>query len=182
MENKNSNKILITILIILVLGLSAFIVYDKLINTNKDINQDELANNDNQNETTENNEDFLSKFVGKYQGGEDIWTKTACNGTNELDGTDYSYLELKLDGTYTFTYGTNCGSGYGAKGNYAINNNKIYLFNDECKITFNEEGTEKCIYPNCDPLVILNYTETNEEINITYDHYSGNNLKLEKTS
>ena len=53
MEKTKSNKLLITTLIIIILGLSAFIVYDKLINTNKDNNQEELINIDNQNDNNQ---------------------------------------------------------------------------------------------------------------------------------
>ena len=185
MENKSKNSIIIIILTIIILGLSAFIIYDKLINTsdkdnqneianndnqnetneNNEDNQNEIANNDNQNETTENNEDLLAKFVGKYQYGERQYD---CPPT--VDG--YVFLELKKDGTYTYTGGNNCAGGYSAKGNYAISHDKIYLLNDDCKL--NETG----FYPNCSPRYEVNYTETDGIINIFYGNES---VKLEKT-
>lgn len=187
MEKTKSNKLLITTLIIIILGLSAFIVYDKLINTNKDNNQEELINIDNQNDNNqeelvntdnqnnidENNTPTLEKFIGKYQYGEAMKDEVENCGTDELSGTSYHYLELKQDGTYTYWSGMNCGGGYRAEGNYTISHNKIYLSNDDCKP--NENGD----YPNCQPRYELNYTERNGIINITDGNES---TKLEKTN
>lgn len=150
---ENRNKIIITILSIIIVVLIGYIIYDKT--TSLDINNEEANNS--------NNKNIISKFAGSYQYGEKI-NDSQCNGTNKLDGTSYHYLELKSDGSYTYQYGTNCGGGESATGNYAINNNKIYLFNDNCEIALIDN---QCTYPNCNKTIELNYSQNNNIINIS---------------
>lgn len=182
MEKNIKLYTIICILSITLLSLCVYITYDKL--NNKENNQIEFSENNNQNEIINTtNENFIEKFIGKYEYKPNIDSNISEEDIKKcspnVDVTfDIAKLEINNNDTYTFNYGTNCGSGYRINGNYAINNNKIYLFNDECKITKTENN--ECVYPNCDALIILDYTEINKEISITYNHYSGNKLKLEK--
>ena len=152
-ENNRGLIVLVVVLSILVLALSSYLIYDKVLAKDKDAN--DIVENNQDNELNPN--ELYSKFVGKYE----------YDGKEA--GSSYHKLEILSNGTYTYSYGMHNGSGYNASGNYSISANKIYLFNDKCNIAI--VGNE-CMYPNCDNLIELNYSIINNEINI-----SDNNIK-----
>lgn len=174
MEKNNSNNILTIILIILVICLSAFIGYDKLIASNN--NEEIVNNNENENinntniENDKNNENFITIFAGKY---EDENITDVEDQINEDRCKSYVNFELNEDGTYSYEGGESCGNVQTITGNYSIGKDKIYLFNDKCKVI---NIGDSCDYPNCSPIYEFNYNITNNEIEI----YTTNNTKLEK--
>ena len=114
----------------------------------------------------------LTKFAGTYKFGEKV-DPAFCDGSAK-DYGEFLNLELKSDGTYTYTAGMNCGGGWNAYGKYAISEDKIYLFNDNCKINL-VDG--ECGYINCENIIELNYSIENNEIIIKS---TNDKLKLEK--
>ena len=170
----NSKKgliVLVVILSLLVVGLSSYLIYDKVLNDDNNKNN-EIINDNIEEETIEIHivsvSDTLLRFVGKYH-----YEYVYKNHENIGDGCrDYANLELKNDGTYTYSYGGTCAGGYVANGNYSIGKNKIYLFNDRCNIAL---IGDECMYPNCNNVIELDYTETNNSINIKF-----NDVILEK--
>lgn len=169
MEKKSSNNILIIVLVILVIGLAFFIIYDKLLSSN---NNGSIIGNDNSDlkENVLQNNDFISIFLGKYHYEEIL---DVVNQENGGYCKSFESFELLENGTYTYQGGETCGSGQTATGNYSIGRDKIYLFNDDCKI-INMSG--ECNYPNCSPIFKFNYTITDNGIEI----FTTSNTKLEK--
>lgn len=107
MENKNS-KVLIIILTILVIGLSGFIVYDKVL-------EEETNIADNNNENTEEEQYTFSDFSGTV--------------FQNNDGSGNNYLILWDNGTYSYE---------GSLGNYIVEGKIIklnYIFENNQKVT-----------------------------------------------
>jgi len=79
---------------------------------------------------------------------------------------------VKNDGTYNYSLWNNLWRRMDANGKYAISEDKIYSFNDNCNIAL---VGDECMYPNCTKIIELDYTEKHGEITI-----SSGNTKLEK--
>ena len=132
---KNNKKLIVilVVLVLLVLLLASYIIYDGIVLDGK---EQVIYNDDIEEIDYDDNSKLqisLSMLIGKYVRGEFIVDEVInCNENNVLNGTDYYSLELKKDGTYTYHYGTNCGTGYYANGKYLIDVDKITLYNDNC--------------------------------------------------
>ena len=124
------------------------------------VNNDTLQNTFN-NQVTElrksntSNNQMLSALVGKYEYTysfiqSDVSDDNECKTIN-LNET----LELNADETFTYGRGANCSGGENASGTYSINDNKIYLYNNECV----EDG-------NCRKKIVLTFAENNGIITI----------------
>ena len=167
METKNNNKGLIAIIIILTiitLSLTAYLFYSKTNEENLQNDNEKIENNEKlENQNITNISSVFEKFYGKWE---------YSYKYEDLDCEDYHKLELKKDGTYTYSSGSTCAGAWDAKGKYAISQNKIYLYNDNCKISLVDDV---CTYPNCSKIEELDYTEKNGEI-----HISVGTVKLEK--
>ena len=72
----------------------------------------------------------LGKLAGKYE--YIAADGFAADGSSNVTCTTYAYLEIKSDGTGVSSNGVTCGDGYVEKGNVLINDNKIYIMNDDC--------------------------------------------------
>ena len=112
-DDKRKFVVATIILSILVLALSSYLIYDKVLAKDKDAN--DVVENNQDNELNPN--ELYSKFVGKYE------------YDGKETGSSYHKLEILSNGTYTYSYGMHNGSGHVASGNYSISANKIYLFN-----------------------------------------------------
>lgn len=115
---EKGSKVLVTILILLVLGLGGFIVYDKVLKDNtttNDISKKEATKN---NETTiekENNKDEKNTYTyqeikGLYEGKWASWT-----------------IHLYLEDDGTFVYDEQSSTHGSCLGNYIIEDNQIKL-------------------------------------------------------
>ena len=129
-----------------------FKVIDK--NTLQNTFNDQLTELKKQGNVTSNN-NSISKFVGTYKytysfTQNDVPEDSGCKTIN-LNAT----LELKADGTFTYGRGANCSGGESANGTYSINDNKIYLYNQECV----EDG-------NCRQKIELQISESNGVVTI----------------
>lgn len=121
-------------------------------------NIDFSFNNDSENlnnSVMNDSEEFMSLFVGKYN-YEKVY--------EDIDCKDYMNLEINSDGTYTYSSGGNCSSGADAQGKYAISNDKIYLFNDNCNIS-NVDG--ECMYVNCTSVYEFDYIIIDGKVKIS---------------
>lgn len=165
-------NIIIIILVILLLALSGYIIYDK---TNNENIKEETTNNTVNSEINKPlNKEFLSKFSGKYS-YEAIYNKdNICSTTNDYPKAKTNF-ELKEDGTYTYNFSIDCAGGTTSYGNYYIGNDKIYLIANDCPI--NEINENQISYPNCHPVYEINYSITNNKIEL----YSLNNSDNSKT-
>lgn len=159
-EQKKGSKTALMVLAIIVVGLLGYIAYDKLISTNtKTI---ESPANDTSitpgTTPTVTINDVFNSLVGTYTFGK-INQTPKCDGTNnEIDGTSYGELTLNSNGTYTYNFGTYCGSGYKTKGTYTLGINKIVLYNADCQPYYiSENENKKCDYPNCNQIIELPY-------------------------
>ena len=138
-------NIIITILLILTLGLSGYIIYNKT-NT-KDLSTNKATN--------QYDEEMLSKFSGKYS------YETIYDVFNSIINDfckGYTSFELKKDGTFTYEGGETCGSITNMSGKYSISKEKIYLIDKNC---------DREDY-SCSPLEELNYTIKNNEVEIYF--------------
>jgi len=148
-----------------------------IITNNENLSDDKEQSSDLNNiadNKINSSDDFMKLFVGKYN-YEKVYEDLSsdCNKS-------YVNLEIKMDGTYTYSYGNACGGGGIAKGNYSIAKDKIYLFNDNCKFVSIDN---ECVEPNCSTLIKLDYTLVNENIKIVSgDLASVPFVELEKIS
>ena len=162
MENQKSGPgktVAIVILIILLLGTLGYLSYDKFLNRNENETtiqnyKDDIKTLKNEIETLKNEKSNtstnpLSALVGKYAYSGNPKTENECGV--------FATLEIKADGTGEYNGGVQCGSGEVAKGKLAISDDKIYLFNDNCKEAI-VSGNE-CIYPNCTHIVTFDYKD-----------------------
>ena len=128
--NKNT---LYIVVIALLLVCVVFLGFDKLV-----------GQNDSNSVSSKN---VLDSFVGKYASSE--------YDEKKLDSLDkYTYLEIKNDGTAVYKYVFNEGDGESVSGKVAISDDKIYIFNSTCSAVV---VGNSCDYPNCEPIVELNY-------------------------
>ena len=149
-KNQKSGKGLIAvviILVLLVLGLGGYIVYDKLLV--KDTNKTKLEETTVE-ETTINETDTINYLDGYYKTGQTYETEEKpCDAvTNPLHGETTEIL-FKTDGTYVSAYAADCGGGYTWTGKYTVTNNELVLTCDnndgpctgtDGKYTINENG------------------------------------------
>ena len=163
---KNKKNIIITILSIAIIILIGYMFFDKLIlssktkennlnNTQENStpneeevnNQEESTNKDDNNNSSNSNDinKIFSNLVGEYKYGH-----YGSNCNDEFAGKGYTSLKLNSNGTYTYNYGMNCGSGYYAEGDYSITNNQIYLLNYKCPACLTCDNEY-----NCSPIIIL---------------------------
>lgn len=128
---KKNNLYIVVIALLLVCVI--FLGYDKLV-----------GQNDSNSVSSKN---VLDSFVGKYASSE--------YDEKKLDSLDkYTYLEIKNDGTAVYKYVFNEGDGESVSGKVAISDDKIYIFNSTCSAVV---VGNSCDYPNCEPIVELNY-------------------------
>ena len=185
-KNQKSGKGLIpvvVILVLIVLGLGGYIVYDKVVTKEtKEPEKTETQVEDNtleessistvNNNSTTTIKTIFNNLVGNYSQQKTITDKY-------LSCTYYAKLNLKEDGTYTYQAGCDCGGGIDASGNYALGVDKIYLDNDKCQPVTSpkDNGEYECLYPNCRTLLDIEYKNG---ILITSKTCGGVKLELEK--
>lgn len=183
--NNKGLKIALVVLIIMVLALGGFIVYEKVLNKNNNVIDNNNKVNDNI-KPDDNKSDckldtsFVSKFIGTYTyEGEYVeeYSKIYKNaGGEELskyenlptEATAYEKLTLKEDGTASASAGNLRAGGYSAEGKWYISNNELIIINNKCEATIIGDKVE---YPNCQPIWSYPFEITDNNIVIS----SGNN-------
>ena len=124
MKQKNSGLIIVlVILLLLVIGLSGYLFYDKIINNNYS------SENNNSNIENENSNVQLSDIYGTFAFHNSYFSLEGINDDYEQGHweTDYLFLLLKDDGSAYIE-----GSGYienlsTEKANYILKNNRVIL-------------------------------------------------------
>ena len=188
--NNKGLKIVLVVLIIMVLALGGFIVYEKtlkednnVIDNNNKVNDNKVNDNikpDDNKTDCKLYTSLVSKFIGTYTyEGEYVeeYSKIYKNaGGEELskyenlpsNATAYEKLTLKEDGTASASAGNLRAGGYEAEGEWYISNNKLIIINDKCEAAIIGDKVE---YPNCQPIWSYSYEIKNNDIVIS----SGNN-------
>ena len=179
--NNKGLKIVLVVLIIMVLALGGFIVYEKVLNKNNNVIDNNNKVNDNikpDDNKTDCNLDtsLVSKFIGTYTyEGEYVEKEKNASG-EELskyenlpsNATAYEKLILNEDGSASASAGNLRAGGYSAEGKWYISNNELIIINNKCEATIIGDKVE---YPNCQPIWSYPYEITDDNIVIT----SGNN-------
>lgn len=138
MEKKNTALVItIIFLILIILGLGGYLVYDKVINKEIDANTDknEITEKENieasdKNEITEQeSNEAINNLVGNYR----------YSFTHEETDTEYvQELQLKEDNTFIMSVSFFAGSGY--EGTYTVNNGILKLNSTK------SYGSDACYY------------------------------------
>ena len=179
--NNKVLKIVLVVLIIMVLALSGFIVYEKVLNKNNNVIDNNNKVNDNI-KPDDNKTDckldtsLVSKFIGTYTyEGEYVEKEKNASG-EELskyenlpsNATAYEKLILNEDGSASASAGNLRAGGYSAEGKWYISYNELIIINDKCEATIIGDKVE---YPNCQPIWSYSFEITDNNIVIS----SGNN-------
>lgn len=179
--NNKVLKIVLVVLIIMVLALSGFIVYEKVLNKNNNVIDNNNKVNDNI-KPDDNKTDcklatsLVSKFIGTYTYEGEYVEKYKNASGEELskyenlpsNATVYEKLILNEDGSASASAGNVRAGGYSAEGKWYISNNELIIINNKCEATIIGDEVE---YPNCQPIWSYPYEITNDNIIIS----SGNN-------
>ena len=168
--NNKGLKIALVVLIIMVLALGGFIVYEKVLNKNNNVIDNNNKVNDNikpDDNKTECKLDtsLVSKFIGTYTYEGEYVEKYKNLPSN---ATVYEKLVLNEDGSASASAGNVRAGGYEAEGKWYISNNELIIINNKCEATIIGDEVE---YPNCQPIWSYPYEITNDTIIIS----SGNN-------
>lgn len=193
-ENKSSVGIavLITVLVMLVLGLGGYIIYEKVSsNKTNDPTIDEEDKNVDQKDQTDDNDKTedktnepnnsqtntsvsLKDVVGEYTYSKKC--ETVSGPTNEVEyNTTKSYIILKNDNTFEIHDATYCQTSTAYKGKYTLNGNKIVLSGLKDDYSDPEHKGELNIFN-------LNNITSKTEITVLYSNNSlkFNNITLTK--
>ena len=175
--NNKGLKIVLIVLIIMVLALGGFIVYEKVLNKNNNVIDNNNKVNDNI-KPDDNKTDckldtsLVSKFIGTYTyEGEYVEKEKNASG-EELskyenlpsNATAYEKLTLKEDGSASASAGNLRAGGYSAEGKWYISNNELIIINSKCEATIIGDKVE---YPNCQPIWSYSFEITDNNIVIS---------------
>ena len=179
--NNKGLRIVLVVLIIMVLALGGFIVYEKVLNKGNNVVDNNNKVNDNI-KSDDNKTDckldtsLVSKFIGTYTyEGEYVeeYSKIYKNARGEelskyenspIDTTAYEKLILNEDGTASANSGNLRSGGYSAEGKWYISNNELIIINDRCKAAILDGKIE---YPNCNPIWSYPFEITDNNIVIS---------------
>ena len=196
--NNKGLKIVLVVLIIIVFALSGFIVYEKVLNKDNNVVDNNNKVNDNiksdDNKTNFNlDTSLVSKFIGTYTyEGEYVeeYSKIYKNaGGEELskyenlptEATAYEKLTLKEDGTASASAGNVRAGGWSAKGKWYISNNELIILNDTCK-AYEISNDGEIVYGNCQPIWSYSFEITDNSIVISSSNNSMVKVILNKVN
>lgn len=175
--NNKVLKIVLVVLIIMVLALSGFIVYEKVLNKNNNVIDNNNKVNDNIKPDDNKTEcklatSLVSKFIGTYTYEGEYVEKYKNASGEELskyenlpsNATVYEKLILNEDGSASASAGNVRAGGYSAEGKWYISNNELIIINNKCEATIIGDKVE---YPNCQPIWSYPYEITNDNIIIS---------------
>lgn len=181
--NNKGLKIVLVVLIIIVLALGGFIVYEKVLNKNNNVIDNNNKANDNI-KSDDNKTDckldtsLVSKFIGTYTyEGEYVEKEKNASGETKYEEDPWASgkmasekLVLNEDGSASASAGNVRAGGYSAEGKWYISNNELIIINDKCK-AYEISNDGEIVYGNCNPIWSYPYEITNDTIIIS----SGNN-------
>ena len=163
-EKTKNNSGLIILLVLIILGLAGYIVYDKELSNKTLENQEQEIKGEVKEETTNNeqnaitnpgsNKNIFKDIVGKYY---------YSDRTYPCGEEEYTELVLKEDGTYTYNRSGACASGARMQGTYSLTENKIRLYNELCTSTLLDG---KCEHINCTPTSEIEYSYSNGAVKV----------------
>lgn len=182
--NNKGLKIALVVLIIMVLALGGFIVYEKVLNKNNNVIDNNNKVNDNI-KPDDNKSDckldtsLVSKFIGTYTyEGEYVEKEKNASGETNYEEDPWASgkmasekLVLNKDGSASASAGNVRAGGYSAEGKWYISNNELIIINNKCEATIIGDEVE---YPNCQPIWSYPYEITDDNIVIS----SGNNTMV----
>ena len=189
--NNKGLKIVLVVLIIMVLALGGFIVYEKVLNKNNNVIDNNNKVNDNKvndNKVNDNiksddnktdcklDTSLVSKFIGTYTyEGEYVEKEKNASGETKYEEDPWASgkmtsekLVLNEDGSASASAGNVRAGGYSAEGKWYISNNELIIINNKCEATIIGDKVE---YPNCQPIWSYPFEITDDNIVIS----SGNN-------
>lgn len=157
---KKNIVIVILSIIIILMGGTTFYLYtnqDKIFEKCpvEEVKEDKESN-------VEKKENTFESLAGNYKYEETFQNENGMNCTDKIE------LELKEDGTYKYENSSDCGGGTGAEGTYSIGKDKIVLINNNCKPVITDLSTNTCEYPNCKPIIELDYKNNKIYANRVY--------------
>ena len=166
--NNKGLKIVLIVLIIMVLALGGFIVYEKVLNKNNNVIDNKT---DCKLDTS-----LVSKFIGTYTyEGEYVEKEKNASGETKYEEDPWASgkmtsekLVFNEDGSASASAGNVRAGSYSAKGKWYISNNELIIINNKCEATIIGDKVE---YPNCQPIWSYPYEITDDNIVIS----SGNN-------
>ena len=181
--NNKGLKIVLVVLIIIVLALGGFIVYEKVLNKNNNVIDNNNKANDNI-KPDDNKTDckldtsLVSKFIGTYTyEGEYVEKEKNASGENKYEEDPWASgkmasekLVLNEDGSASASAGNVRAGGYSAEGKWYISDNELIIINDKCK-AYEISNDGEIVYGNCNPIWSYPFEITDNDIVIT----SGNN-------
>ena len=160
--NNKGLKIVLVVLIIMVLALGGFIVYEKVLNKNNNVIDNNNKVNDNIKPDSNKTDckldtSLVSKFIGTYTYEGEYVEKYKNASGEELskyenlpsNATAYEKLILNEDGSASASAGNLRAGGYSAEGKWYISNNELIIINNKCEATIIGDKVE---YPNCQPI------------------------------
>lgn len=190
--NNKGLKIALVVLIIMVLALGGFIVYEKVLNKNNNVIDNNNKVNDNI-KPDDNKTDckldtsLVSKFIGTYTyEGEYVEKEKNASGETKYEEDPWASgkmasekLVLNEDGTASASAGNVRAGSYSAEGKWYISNNELIIINNKCEATIIGDEVE---YPNCQPIWSYPYEITNDTIIISSSNNSMVKVILNKVN
>mgnify|MGYP004661378469 CR=1 FL=1 len=177
--NNKGLKIVLVVLIIIVLALGGFIVYEKVLNKNNNVIDNNNKANDNI-KPDDNKTDckldtsLVSKFIGTYTyEGEYVEKEKNASGETKYEEDPWASgkmtsekLVLNEDGSASASAGNVRAGSYSAEGKWYISNNELIIINDKCK-AYEISNDGEIVYGNCNPIWSYPYEITNDTIIIS---------------
>ena len=154
-------NIVIALLCLCVVSILGFMFYsfnekDKKVNELKEEN----TSLKNQVSNLNTSKGLVDKFVGKYE-----YVKTDTH--QEMTCTTIYRLEVNKNGTGNYFFGNTCASSSSGTGSFSINDNNMYLIDEECASINEAKNCPSYLsYKYEGNKIITNNTYTNSEIEL----------------
>jgi hypothetical protein len=174
-EKKKSTAVIIVLLILIIMGLIGFICYKEFYKKEPAKPVEKGVNKE------EKNDMFVGSYSykGEYVDIVDNLDDETLNDHSTWSSGKMAYEELKInaDGSAEATAGNENASGYSAKGNWHVEDNKLIIVDDECQKLIDENGDA-----NCNPRWEYIYKIDGDMIYLTSNNNSITTVTLSKTS
>lgn len=178
--NNKGLKIVLVVLIVMVLTLGGFIIYEKtlkednnVIDSNNKVNNS-IKSNDNKIDC-KLDKSLVNKFIGTYiyegEYVEEYKNDSSKYENLPIEATAYEKLTLKEDGSAIASSGNLRGGGYNAEGKWYISDNELIIINDTCKAhEISNDG--EIVYANCQHIWLYSFEITDNDIVINSSNNS----------